>query len=304
MAQLVLAVPVLNAERFLAHTLQSLNAEGSAVRWWLQDGGSSDGTLDIARKAARACDTIRSATDNGQADAINTAFHEMGGDIIGFINGDDRLCAGTARRVLEFFESHPEIDLIYGKVKWIDDAGEITGQHAGFVRNLTEALDVYRVWWGKRQWVQPEVFFRRSLFEKVGEFDTGYHLAFDFDFWVRCFIKGARITHIPEFFAEFRLHARQKSSQSKLAAREIRSIVTRHLDAGAPVPPWVRWSLRAQIAYDRYQLGETADAHGNRPSFLQGLLRNPAWLLSPAARSRTQSGLDKVMGIKRFTSQR
>ncbi|MEK0451059.1 MAG: hypothetical protein RL088_3327 [Verrucomicrobiota bacterium] len=304
MTQLVLAVPVLNAERFLAHTLQSLNAEGDSVRWWLQDGGSTDGTLDIARQAARTGDVIDSAEDRGQADAINKAFHAMGGDIIGFINGDDRLCPGTALRVLDFFASHPEIDLIYGKVKWINEAGDITGQHAGSIRNLAEVLDVYRVWWGGRQWVQPEVFFRRSLFEKVGDFDIGYHLAFDFDFWVRCFIKRARIAHIPEFFAEFRLHPRQKSAQSKLAAREIRSIVTRYLDAGAPVPPWVRWSLRAQIAYDRYQLGETADAHGNRPSFLKGLLRNPAWLLSPAARSRTQSGLAKVMGIKRFTSHR
>lgn len=304
MTPLVLAVPVLNAECFLGDTLQSLNAEGSSVRWWLQDGGSTDGTLEIARSAARAGDTIRSGSDSGQADAINKAFCEMGGEIIGFINGDDRFCPGTAHRVLDYFASHPEIDLVYGKVKWIDEAGAVTGHHAGSIHDLHDALDIYRVWWGRKQWVQPEVFFRRSLFEKVGEFDTGYHLAFDFDFWVRCFLKGARVAHIPDFCAEFRIHARQKSSQAKLAAREIRSIVTRHLDAGAPVSPWFRWGLRAQIAYDRYQLGETADAHGNRPSFLQGLLRNPAWLLSPAARSRTQSGLAKVMGIKRFTSQK
>ncbi len=299
MTPLVLAVPVLNAGRFLGETLASLSAEGAALRWWLQDGGSTDDTLALANAAKRPGDTVHSAPDSGQADAINKSFREMGGEIIGFINGDDRIVRGTAQRVLDYFSAHPEIDLVFGKVNWIDEGSNFTGHHTGSIRDIGEVLDIYRVWWGRRQWVQPEVFFRRSLFEKVGEFDTGYHLAFDYDFWVRCFISGARVAHIPEFFADFRIHAGQKSSQAKLAAREIRSIVCRHLTADKLLSPWNRWSLLAQIEYDRYQLGETADSHGHRPSFARAFLRNPGWLLSASARSRMQSGLAKALGIKR-----
>jgi glycosyltransferase involved in cell wall biosynthesis len=297
MGPLVLAIPVFNAGRFLGATLDSLNAEGTALRWWLQDGGSNDNTLEIANAAKREGDVINSASDKGQADAINTALRAMGGEIIGFINGDDVLAHGTASRVLDYFDAHPEIDLVYGSVDWIDESGAITGHHTGRIESLEDILDIYKVWWNNRQWVQPEVFFRRSLFEKVGGFDIAYHLAFDFDFWVRCFLAGARVAHIPQVFAKFRIHAAQKSTAAAKAASEIRSIVSKHLNSPAPVPQMVRWSLNAQLEYDRYQCGETVDATGHRPSFLSALLKNPQWVLSPAVRNRTQSSLAKIFGF-------
>jgi glycosyltransferase involved in cell wall biosynthesis len=297
MGPLVLAVPVFNAERFLSATLDSLNSEGDALRWWLQDGGSTDRTLEIARAAARPGDSVHSEKDKGQADAINHALRDMGGEIIGFINGDDTLAPGTARRVLDYFAAHPEIDLVYGSIEWIDEAGATTGTHTGKIDSLTDALDIYRVWWGRRQWVQPEVFYRRSLFEKVGGFDISYNLAFDYDFWVRCFLAGARVAHIPHVFAKFRLHAAQKSTAAAKAASEIRSIVHKHLSAGAAISPFARWSLNAQLDYDHYQLGETTDATGKRPSFLRALATHPHWLLSPAVRNRTYSSLAKMTGL-------
>ena len=119
----MLAVPVFKAEAYLAATLESLNAQGDHVRWWLQDGGSTDRTLEIARAHARPSDTIVSEPDRGQTDALNRAIGKMGGSIIGFINGDDILAPGTAERVVSFFEDHPHIDLIYGFVEWKDAGG-------------------------------------------------------------------------------------------------------------------------------------------------------------------------------------
>ncbi len=297
MGQLVLAVPVFNAERYLSATLASLNAEGPSLRWWLQDGGSNDSTLQIAHAAAREGDNVSSAHDHGQADALNTAMRKMGGDIIGFVNGDDIIAPGTATRVLDYFDNHPDVDLVYGSVDWINETGTITGHHTGQINSLSDILDIYHVWWNNRQWVQPEVFFRRTLFEKVGGFDISYHLAFDYDFWVRCFLAGARVAHIDQVFAQFRTHSEQKSKAAAQAAFEIRSIVQKHLDAKVPLAPWERWSLNAQLEYDRYQLGETAPRNGKRLPFLHAFLRNPHWLLSPAARNRTQSGLAKALGI-------
>ena len=96
---LVLAVPVFNAETYLPATLASLNEQGGYVRWWLQDGGSSDRTVEIAKSFARPGDTVVSEPDKGQTDALNRAFERMGGSIVGFINGDDVLTPGSAERV-------------------------------------------------------------------------------------------------------------------------------------------------------------------------------------------------------------
>ncbi|PTX91106.1 glycosyltransferase family 2 protein [Opitutus sp. ER46] len=281
---LTLAIPNLNGGSFLAATLDSLAANRPHVCWHFQDGGSTDGSLDLARSQAQAGDHVVSASDHGQADALNRAFATMGGEVIGFLNSDDLLSAGAAANVVQFFEQHPEIDLVYGEVEWIDAAGAVTGHHAGAITSLEEILDIYRVWWAGRQWVQPEVFFRRTLWERVGPFDPRYQLAFDFDFWVRCFLAGARTARIPRALARFRLHAGQKSRAAETAAREIRDSVENHL-AGAPIAASLRRSLSRRIDYDRYRLRE-ARYTGSSPTFAHYLLTHPTALLVREVRQR------------------
>ncbi len=282
---LVLAVPVFNGERYLAATLSSLQANGAHVRWWLQDGASKDRTVGIARSFMRPGDTVVSAPDRGQADALNTAMKKMGGEIIGFLNGDDLLAENAAARVLDFFAEHPDIDLVYGSVDWIDEHGALTGTHTGRIESLADALDIYGVWWSRRQWVQPEVFFRRALWEKVGGFDPGYHLAFDYDFWVRCFRAGARVAHLPATLTRFRIHAAQKSAAAESAADEIRTILQKTLATRPPMNPMRRWKIEAQLGYDLYQSGKNGADRG----FFRTLLRHPHWLLSPQAWQRVQA---------------
>lgn len=283
LAPLVLAVPVFNGERYLAETLTSLNEQGENVRWWLQDGASKDSTVEIASRFARPCDKIVSEPDSGQPDALNRAFRQMGGEIIGFLNADDTLLPDTARTVLDYFAAHPDIDLVCGEIEWMDEQSKVTGRHAGRIDSLADVLDIYSVWWANRQWVQPEVFFRRSLWEKAGTFDPTWNLVFDYEFWVRCFRAGARVAHLPVPFTRFRIHAAQKSSASAKAADEIRAVVRQHLDQGAPLPTMRRWKLEAELSYDLYQGGKNGAPRGPFPA---EVLRHPQWLLSPSARAR------------------
>ena len=288
---LTLAVPVFNGERFLGETLASLNANGSQLRWWLQDGGSKDRTLEIAAPFARDGDSVTSESDQGQTDALNRAFSRMGGDVVGFINGDDLLLPDTARRVLEFFDDHPEIDLVYGEIEWIDEHGTVTGRHEGRINSLEEALDLYGVWWKERQWVQPEVFFRRSLWERAGPFNTRYELAFDYDFWIRCFRVGARVARLPHVLSRFRLHAAQKSVAAERAADDMRDILRTHLDSHPSITVAARWRIAAELNYDLYQSGKSNDP--SRSSFFSALLRHPDWLLAPPVRNRLWAALHR-----------
>jgi len=266
---LVLAIPTYNCAHYLPHTLESLAAQGDAVRWYLQDGASKDATAEIARKFAR------------QSDALNKAFPKMGGEIIGFINGDDLLTPGAAQLVLDTFAANPDIDLVYGEVEWIDADGIQTGHHKGDISSLEELLDLYGVWFSKRQWVQPEVFYRRALWDKAGPFTTDYDLAFDFRFWVQCLQAGARVMRIPAPLARFRVHDQQKSANATKAAAEMRDIVHKALALDPPISPAARLRIQAQLDYDDYQL-----APEPKPSFANALLRNPNWLHAPAVRER------------------
>ena len=288
---LTIAVPNLNGELYLELTLKSLNSQGDSLRWWLQDGGSSDRSLAIAKQLKRSQDTIVSEPDSGQTDALNRAFSRMGGEIVGYVNSDDILQPGAAEKVLDFFERNPDVDLVYGGVEYLDAAGDSMGLHHGEISNVSEILDIYDVWWQGRQWVQPEVFWRRSLAAKTGNFDGRYHLAFDYDYWVRCFMAGAKVSGIPDLLAGFRKHGAQKSANSRLAADEIRDSVGRHLGF---LPLWKRMKLAARLGYDRYQLLPPE----KKKNMGYALLQNPEWLLAPEVWHRIKISIGSCLSAR------
>jgi hypothetical protein len=191
------------------------------------------------------------------------------------------MTAGAAETVLNTFDQHPEVDLIYGEVEWMDAAGKQTGEHRGDIASLEQLLDIYTVWFGARQWVQPEVFFRRSLWEKAGPFNTKYDLAFDYAFWVQCMMAGAQVMKVGRPLARFRIHDQQKSANATKAAAEMRDIVQGALEQNPPISSGGRARINAQLNYDMYQLAPQPKA-----AFATVLMRNPSWLRSPAVRQR------------------
>lgn len=272
-----------NSARTIEETIQSvLSQEGVEVEYIVVDGASRDGTKEIIEKYAGRLAWWESEPDRGQVDALNKGFTRATGEILGFLNADDVLMPGALREVCERFAEVPQADLVYGGIDWIDMEGQPLGSHFGRISNLEDILDIFRVWWGERQWVQPEVFYRRALKDRVGTFDERYHLAFDYDFWVRCFLKGASVTRVERPLVRFRRHAAQKSADFQGAVNEIMTSADEHLAAGAPIGDGKRRELRARISYARYQ----ALPVEKRGSFAAALLRNPQWLWSPDVRRR------------------
>ena len=160
---LTLAIPNRNGAMFLEHALASLERNRPYVRWWLQDSCSTDHSIETARRFQGPSDRIRVEPDTSQTNGLNRAINAMGGEIIGFLNSDDCLADGAAEAVVAAFASDPDLDLVYGEVEWIDADGRSQGIHKGEISSFAEVLDIYRVWWNKKQWVQPVVFWRRSL---------------------------------------------------------------------------------------------------------------------------------------------
>jgi len=271
-----------NAAATVEETLRSvLDQRGVDLEYIVIDGASTDGTAAIIQRFAPQLAHFVSEPDRGQVDALNKGFARATGDILGFLNADDVFLPGTLAAVCAAFDAAPDREIVYGGLEWIDFAGQPLGPHHGAIDSLADILDVFRVWWRDRQWVQPEVFFRRSLKDRVGAFDERYHLAFDYDFWVRCFLADARVSRLEQPLVRFRRHAGQKSVDTTRGDHEIRAILAGNL-VDPRVPSALRRRLGAQLSYDRYQTGASAD----RGSFAWSLLRQPRWLTVPAVRQR------------------
>jgi hypothetical protein len=283
-----IAIPNHNGARHLVQTLRSLNEQNSSVNWWLQDDQSCDESLELARALARPDDTISCEHDSGTADALNKAISRMGGDIVGFLPPGDYLLPGAAHRILEEFQDNPGTDVVASPVRCIDARGQFLQLHRTRVRSLQEILDIYRVWSKGRRLVPAGVFWRRSLWDKVGPFNIHYNLSFDYHFWVRCFRTGIRIQTLSIPLSATRANP---SSLPIPQADEIRTIVQHTLKSHPRIGPFFLWQLQNRLSYDRFLSGQDTPPNQLPPPLHQQLSLHPRWLLIPSFRRQLYGAL-------------
>src|ERR1700679_517829 len=106
--EVTIVTPCLNAERFLARTIDSVLAQDyPRIDYLVMDGGSTDGTLDILSKYQYAL-RWESAPDSGTPDAVNRGFALGKGEILAFLNADDLYYPGAVSAAVRHLQQNPE----------------------------------------------------------------------------------------------------------------------------------------------------------------------------------------------------
>ena len=187
-------VPTLNAGRFLADALDSIEAQthpGGEI--CLVDGGSTDDTLAIA--AGRRGVKVVTQHVEGLADAWNCGLESTGGELIAFLDSDDRWLPGKLERQLQAL-ADPEWDCAVSHVRFFLEPG--CPVPPGFRAELLE---------GDHPAYMPSALLaRRSVFERIGQFDTRFPIASDVDWFARLKDAGLRVAVVPEILVEKRVH--------------------------------------------------------------------------------------------------
>ena len=174
-----IVTPSYNQGRFIRQTIDSVLLQGYPdLDYWVIDGGSTDDTVKILKGYGKRVNWL-SEKDNGQADAINKGFARAKGEILAWLNSDDYYEPGTLKKVATYFDSHPEVDFLFGDMNFVDEKGSHP-QQCNYLSDYSFARLL------KYCYIcQPSVFFRRSVLKKVGYLDTHYTYAFDYDYWLR-----------------------------------------------------------------------------------------------------------------------
>jgi glycosyltransferase involved in cell wall biosynthesis len=171
--------PSLNQAAFIEATIHSvLDQQYPELDYIVIDGGSTDGTPAILQKYG---DRLRwlSEKDRGQTDAINKGLRLATGEIMAYLNADDLYLPDTFAIVAQYFEQHPAANWVYGDCRLIDESGQLLGQLKAPEFNLKRMIQ-------RGEYVpQPTVFWRRSAFAAIGEFDVNLRYALDYDFFIR-----------------------------------------------------------------------------------------------------------------------
>jgi len=199
-----IVTPSYNQADFLEYTIRSVLGQGYPdLEYWIMDGGSSDGSLEIIRKYESQLAGWVSKPDKGQADAINHGLRLATGEIVAWLNSDDMYAPGVFSAVARFFEANPQIGMVYGDAASFDQDGQPLNELASEDWGLA-GLVAFKII------CQPAVFMRRSALEEAGYLDESYHMLLDHQLWLRI-AQHSPIRHVPQMWAFARHHAQAKN---------------------------------------------------------------------------------------------
>lgn len=200
-----IVTPTLNQRRFIGETIDSVLQQGySNLEYLVVDGGSTDGTQELLSTFKGDLRWLSQA-GSGQTAAINQGWQLTSGEVIAWINSDDVYAPEALRRVGEYFQRHPEVDIVYGDCDMIDANGRFLKMYPtqpfDFVELVRSTINIVP---------QPATFLRRSVVEKTGVLDESLSYVMDFDYWLRAGLQRD-IRYMPEKLAALRVHATAKS---------------------------------------------------------------------------------------------
>lgn len=128
MSLVSLMMPAYNTARFLEQAVDSVKSQTYA-NWELiiVDDGSTDGTWDLASKAASADHRIKAYRNDenlGIARTRFTAASHAAGEFIGHIDSDDILVTTALEEMVSAFQRDPDVMLLYSDMNQIGPNGE------------------------------------------------------------------------------------------------------------------------------------------------------------------------------------
>lgn len=241
-----IVTPCLNSVDTIDQTIFSVVSQAGSfsIKYHVQDGGSTDGTLEKLQKWEERlknddfpiqCDkldfTYESITDQGMYDAIVKGFSSFaisGDSFMAWLNADDMLMAGALSLVqhvaCQFGPEH--ISWLTGASLILKDDKPITQQD----RNYSSEIIKHGCCDGKHWYfVQQEgTFFRKWLWDKVGaeKILQQFKYAGDWNLW-QLFANHAQLVTVQWPLGAFRIHEGQLTqTHQHLYEQEIENTIS------------------------------------------------------------------------------
>ena len=199
-----------NSAATIADTLVSVAAQDyPQVEHLVVDGASSDDTLAIVSRFPHVAKAI-SEPDHGLYDAMNKGLKLVTGDVVGILNSDD-------------FYTHPQVlsrvaarleqtgaDALYADLEYVDHSDTQRVVRHWKSSDYTESQFL-------RGWMPPHptFFVRRSVYERLGGFDTRLRCSADYELMLRFLLKNnISVCYLPEVIVRMRTGGMSNASLS------------------------------------------------------------------------------------------
>lgn len=170
---------------------------------------------------------VRHIPASGVSTACNIGVGMGHGDLLAFLDDDDRYPPGWISAHVQCHLAHPEIVLSVSGVRVIDANGEVL-----FVEPVPNATDKHAVLRGDVGIFGGSLLVKRSAFLAVGGFDPAFRNAQDLDVVLRCADLGP-FGYVPDVVRDYRTHSGNVTGNHRRLAANIERIVRLHRAAAA-----------------------------------------------------------------------
>lgn len=224
-----------NYAHFIGQALDSVLAQ-TYPNWEciVVDDGSTDNTREVVEHYTKLDQRIQYIWQENKrlSAARNTGIARSSGEYLQFLDADDLIEKRKFECQVNLLENHPEIDIVYGDVRYIanerwdeqpftaaevniPNVVELSGQGKEILMTLASGN------------IAPTncMVLRRQVIASVGPFDAAANEAYDY--WVRCALQGKRFHFDDSTYsrAMVRLH---QASMSRDRRKMIRSELLVH----------------------------------------------------------------------------
>ncbi|MFF2833123.1 glycosyltransferase family 2 protein [Cellulosimicrobium cellulans] len=215
---------------FLAEALASVLAQSyPAAELVVVDDGSPEPAdlLRIVEDAARGVASPRPRVVRrapaGVSAARNAGVAQTSGELVAFLDDDDRWHPDRLRRHAEVMAARPDVVVSYCGMRTIDADG------AELVAADQRAADDQRAVIRGPGVMLPNLVIRRETFDAVGGFDPGYRQGEDMDLVLRAAARGP-FAFVDDALVDYRHHSTNTTRSHRDLATSLRTILRRHRD--------------------------------------------------------------------------
>ncbi|MEI8234539.1 MAG: glycosyltransferase family 2 protein [Verrucomicrobiota bacterium] len=230
--------PSYRSGRWLKQCIPSVaDQAGVEFEHIVQDSCSDDETREWLPGDARVTAVIEK--DTGMYDAVNRGFRRATGDILAYINCDEQYLPGALQKVADYFERHPEVDVLLGDCIVVNPKGEYLCERRSLIPQLFHTQVGTTL-----SFLTAALFLRRRVLEQHQlYFDTRWRDLGDADWALRAIRAGIRFGILGEFTSAFTDTGENMNllPNARRESREMRQAA----------PAWVRATARLWVIHYR-----------------------------------------------------
>ena len=209
-------IPVYNGEKFIKGAVENvLNQNYPAIEIIIVDDGSTDNTASIIKNLTADVRYFHQE-NNGPSSARNRGIRDVSGKYVAFLDADDLWPENNLHLLVDQLENNSSVDVVRGYAQLFKNAND--GME--YLGNPKESFPDYI----------GAALYRKSVFNKVGLFDSFLKFGEDSDWYIRARELDINIKRLNEVTLFVRRHGKNMTEGKTLKELNVLKVFKKTLD--------------------------------------------------------------------------